>query len=583
MLMKKHNLSLTVILLLGACVVGKSQSTGLLTQFKPVGSDSINLQDMDNDSDPDIIRMLINDTIPAIWIDDDDDMLTDDFEGDTDSDCLLIDRNKDGVYAGPGDLSIDWIDSDQDGHADMQVVVENSNPHIRNSWDWQSNCMWNIDSDNDHTFNFVNWKEIVLRCWTHSGASDFIEDYHGQTLFLKTHVPSYRFSDLRYNWENPFLFYDPDDDGLTEMAIRLEDDCRFINMKDKEIDTYPNKMINRAFLTFDLDNDNAPQNEFDFDMSLYFGQGGFSYENQVHRFHNIQNVPEADRFFYDNRWRKLNELIYPSHDSSWPLIFNEGKWKYCWMVFDEDDDCERWERVEFYEPKSPFITGMNKGGIDNNPQADASGDRGEWDIDNSGNGSLYIGFDGRIHLYGAEKGVWRIDQLASSYQGWGGLYEGQYKREQKEPVLFPTVSYEDSDGDGFFDLISYDLDGDTIFETTVNLLNLKIKVRHDMLITAESSAPEINALFIKAADDMWKNAMLVVDIARKAKINHQWYAFYLSPKSAWQKYNHGYWLQFYLFNDLIESAQKQNDTDLVENIIKAYYGRNWKMLDTYYR
>ena len=69
---------------------------------------------------------------------------------------------------------------------------------------------------------------------------------------------------------------------------------------------------------------------------------------------------------------------------------------------------------------------MNKGGIDNNPQADASGDRGEWDLDNSGGGKLYVGFDGKIHLFGAEKGYWRIDQDAWSYQGWGGLYENGY-------------------------------------------------------------------------------------------------------------------------------------------------------------
>jgi hypothetical protein len=29
--------------------------------------------------------------------------------------------------------------------------------------------------------------------------------------------------DLRFNWENPFLFYDEDDDHLSEMAIRLVD------------------------------------------------------------------------------------------------------------------------------------------------------------------------------------------------------------------------------------------------------------------------------------------------------------------------------------------------------------------------
>lgn len=40
------------------------------------------------------------------------------------NDCLLIDRNKDGIYGGQGDLIIDWVDTDGDGKADMQIVVE---------------------------------------------------------------------------------------------------------------------------------------------------------------------------------------------------------------------------------------------------------------------------------------------------------------------------------------------------------------------------------------------------------------------------------------------------------------------------
>lgn len=554
----------------------------LLQPFRPDFSPVCDYVDLDNDGDPDIIHLLINDTLPAIWIDDDDDMHTTDLEGDMDNDCLIIDRNKDGIHAGPGDLSVDWIDKNGDGFADMQVIVENSNPHIKNFWDWQSNYMWNIDSDEDQDFNFVNWKELALRCWTHSGASDFVEDYHGKTLFLKIHVPSYRFSDLRYNWENPFLFYDPDDDGLTEMAIRLEDECRFGNTKDIEIDVYPNKKINKAFLSFDLDNDNTPQNKLDFDLSLRFTGEGFSYDNQIHCFENKQQVKEADDFFYDNRWRKLTELRYPSHDSAWSLIFEHGRWEQCWMVFDEDDDCERWERVEFYEPKDFFKTGMNGGGIDHNPQADAAGDRGEWDMDNSGNGNLYIGFDGKIHLVGAERGIWRIDQLATYFQGWGGLYEGPYKRDQKEPVIFPTITYEDTNNDGFFDFIGYDLDGDTIFEGKIDLLKLGISQQYEVMKLAESSGTKVSDFFNKAAEEMWKNAMMAIDIAKKAKVNHLWYSYYLTPRSTWQKYNHGYWLQWYLYLDLLRHATKQKVEKLPGQIIKAYYGRNWKMLEQYY-
>ena len=70
----------------------------------PVGYE-VEYLDLDGDGDPDVIKSItINDT-PVLWIDDDDDMQYGDLEGDTDSDCLLIDRNRDGKY---GNLVI-WL------------------------------------------------------------------------------------------------------------------------------------------------------------------------------------------------------------------------------------------------------------------------------------------------------------------------------------------------------------------------------------------------------------------------------------------------------------------------------------------
>ena len=80
--------------------------------------------DLDGDGDPDILKTVTVNNTPVMWIDDDDDMRYGDIEGDTDSDCLLIDRNKDGKYGGIGDLIIDWVDTNHDGKCDMQVVAE---------------------------------------------------------------------------------------------------------------------------------------------------------------------------------------------------------------------------------------------------------------------------------------------------------------------------------------------------------------------------------------------------------------------------------------------------------------------------
>ncbi len=535
---------------------------------------------MDKDGDPDLIMTVLLDSIPVYWIDDDDDMKPGDREGDLDNDCLIIDRNRDGIFAGPGDLSLDWVDNNNDGIADMQVIAENSNPQITNCWDWSSNYMWIIDTEQDETFHYINWKELTLKCWSHYGASNFYEDYHGQTLFLKAHLPTYRFSDPRYSWENPFLFYDTDNDGLTEMAIRLEDGCRFNKEKSKDktlTDTYPTGKIDRAFLTFDLDNDNGPSNEFDFDMTIYFTGEGFSYDDQVHHFKNMQGLNDTDTLFFDKRWRTMNELIYTDHDSAWNMVFNRGKWDQCWFVFDEDDDCERWERVEVYEPRKTFVIGMKNGGIDNNPQSDACGDRGEWDLDNSGKGNLYIGFDGRIHLYGAEKGLWRIDQDAKSYQGWGGLYEDAYRRDQKEPDKFPTVAYEDTNNDGFFDRIKYDLDGDTTYEQIFDLAALNIKPDYRIIETASTNFAEQNSLFRETADTMWLQAEKAIKAAKKYGVNYKWYAQMLHPKSMEEKYRLGYWIQFYLFTDFLKLSEHTHNKMLKEKVLRAYFQQDWDL------
>lgn len=576
--MKKLILFIAISFFSFSMVCGQSNlSKSLIPSFSPVFTSKPVLKDLDNDGDPDLLYSTLFDSIPAIWIDDDDDMNASDWEGDLDNDCLIIDRNRDGIFAGPGDLSIDWIDNNADGIADMQVIVENSNPQITNFWDWQSNYMWIIDPEQDETFHFVDWKKLVQKCWEHNGASNFYEDYHGQTLFLKAHVPSYRFSNLEYSWENPFLFYDTDDDGLSEMSIRFLDECKFT--KGEEIDTYPTKKISWAHFSFDLDNDNSPSNEFDFDMTIGFSGEGFSYENQVHTFNNMRGLPEADSLFYDSRWRQLDRLVYADHDSAWDLAFNCNKWSQCQLIFDEDDDCERWERVEFYDPKDPFIIGMNKGGIDNNPQADAAGDRGEWDFDNSGKGKLYIGFDNRIHLYGAELGYWRADFGAQSYQGWGGLYAEKYKRDQTEPQKFPTIKYEDTSNDGFFDRLSYDMDGDTIFETVYNLSDYDISIGSSpVLNTAQMSYDEVCSLFNQCTQQMWAQAEKVVEVAKKYNVNYKWYAFFLHPKSLNQKYDFGYWLQFYLFNDLLEYASHNKNKELEKELIQAYFSQNWGML-----
>ena len=480
--------------------------------------------DLDGDGDPDILRTVTANGIPVQWIDDDDDMQYGDLEGDTDNDCLMIDRNKDGVYGGYGDLIIDWVGEDEDGNPAMQVVVDNI-PEANRMKTGNGHYMWVVDTDKDDVFNYIDWNTFTLRCWIHNGLSDFYEDYNGKSTFMKIHSTTERVNDVRMNWENPFLFYDPDNDGLTEMAIRFCDSPKIVK-ENGQANSVLSGNIDWVSVSMDTDNDNAPGNEFDFDMTIHFTGPGFNYENQKHINKNLRGLPEADTFFLDARWRKLPELLYPDHDAAWDLTFKEGKWDKVWFTYDEDDDCNRWERVELYQPRDPFKVGKNQGGIDNNGQADPAGDRGEWDEDNSGHGQLYVSpIDGKIHLYGAEWGCWRIDQNARYYQGMGGIYDGYGpKRIETEPTVFPTVKYTDTDNNGFFDLMEFDLDGDKVFEQRLSMKELGLDDRCQVINTASMKYEDFVDLESKVSDTMWKNAEKAVEVAKAKKLNTKWYA-----------------------------------------------------------
>lgn len=534
--------------------------------------------DLDGDGDPDILRTVTANGIPVQWIDDDDDMQYGDLEGDTDNDCLMIDRNKDGVYGGYGDLIIDWVGEDEDGNPAMQVVVDNI-PEANRMKTGNGHYMWVVDTDKDDVFNYIDWNTFTLRCWIHNGLSDFYEDYNGKSTFMKIHSTTERVNDVRMNWENPFLFYDPDNDGLTEMAIRFCDSPKIVK-ENGQANSVLSGDIDWVSVSMDTDNDNAPGNEFDFDMTIHFTGPGFNYENQKHINKNLRGLPEADTFFLDARWRKLPELLYPDHDAAWDLTFKEGKWDKVWFTYDEDDDCNRWERVELYQPRDPFKVGKNQGGIDNNGQADPAGDRGEWDEDNSGHGQLYVSpIDGKIHLYGAEWGCWRIDQNARYYQGMGGIYDGYGpKRIETEPTVFPTVKYTDTDNNGFFDLMEFDLDGDKVFEQRLSMKELGLDDRCQVINTASMKYEDFVDLESKVSDAMWKNAEKAVEVAKTKKLNTKWYALMLQPKSIREHYHYGFWLQFYLYNDLKDLAERTNDKALASVIDKAYLQGKWELI-----
>ena len=80
------------------------------------------------------------------------------------------------------------------------------------------------------------------------------------------------------------------------------------------------------------------------------------------------------------------------------------------------------------------------------------------------------------------------------------------------------------------------------------------------------------------ANNIWKQAEEAIKVAEKSGLNTSWYAFMKQPKSENQKYQYGYWLQFYIYMDLIDKAKRTNDSKAIQKIDKAYFGGNWKHL-----
>jgi hypothetical protein len=167
----------------------------------PMPDAQIEYIDLDGDGAPDVLRTTTADDTPVQWIDDDDDMQEGDLAGDMDSDCLMIDRNRDGQYGAFGDLIIDRGDEDGDGKADIEVIAENATPKDT-GWG-PGHYMITIDSDGDGIFNYIDWKDFKLKCWERSGLSNFFQDYHGTNLFLKMHTSTYNIKNLENNWKTP--------------------------------------------------------------------------------------------------------------------------------------------------------------------------------------------------------------------------------------------------------------------------------------------------------------------------------------------------------------------------------------------
>lgn len=566
-------------------------------------SDEILRLDIDKDGKPDIIERWWNGH-RVRWLDENNDFKASDTRGDQLQDVLQIDKNGDGYYDGPLDINVKWADNDGDGRADLQAFATQGRDWSQDKWDaGESHWMVFIDVEKDGVLGWLDWEKFDFGDdnWGYTGTSDWLPDYNGNAIFLKVHRPPQSLPDPRLNWENPFAFFDYDNDGVSEMAMRWLDPVPSL---DKGV-TKLTGVLSEAFVTFDIDNDSTKGNETDYDMSLRGAGGpGIPYQSFVHKYAALKGNPKFDACFQWNNWRKIDELMYMPHDKSYDQFFS-AKWTSIYFVFDEDDDDHRWERVEMYYPMHGFggpkeidlystkrwrrsnyaeqsmVAENERPGIAGHPQADSLGDRGEFDDDNSGGGNLYVGvFDRKIHLAGAEWGAWTVDKNAE--------FHGGVKTPSPKPLatrVEEVVKYTDTDKNGFLDTVEYDYDGDRTIDLRVSLLDYRSSSQPHpdvapLIDTHKEGWKGLNALFTNVANQSWQEALLVYQAAWRRGLTTPETDKLAFASAIGERHDHAYWLKEKVFRHLRARIQQVRQTEparaaalgsLEKDLIRLYY------------
>jgi hypothetical protein len=566
-------------------------------------SDEIVRLDINHDGKPDILERWWNGK-RVRWLDENGDMLSTDTRGDQVGDVLQIDKNGDGLYDGPNDINIKWADNDHDGRADLEAFVTQSPEWGPDKWSAaESHWMIFIDVEKDGVLGWLDWTKFDFGNdnWGYTGCCDWLPDYNGDAIFLKVHRPPQSLPDPRLNWENPFAFFDFDNDGVSEMAMRWLDPVPPLE-KDK---TNLTGVLNEAFLTFDIDNDSTKGNETDYDMSLRGAGGpGVPYRSMVHKYPALKGDPRFNECFQWNNWRQIDELIYMPHDKSYDAFFTAG-WKTMYFVFDEDDDDHRWERVEMYYPMHGFggpkdidiystkrwrrsnyaeqamVNEGEKPGLDGHPQSDTLGDRGEFDEDNSGNGKLYVGvFDRKLHLAGAEWGAWTVDKNAEFH---GGVKAPSPK--PLAPRVEEVVKYTDTDNNGFIDTVEYDYNGDRTIDFKFSLLDYKTSANPHpdvvpLIDTQREGWKGLNALFTQISNDAFQEGLTVYRAAWRLGLTTPEIDKLASAGAIGERYDHGYWLKEKIFRQIRVRLQQIRQSEptkastwdkLEKDLVRLYY------------
>jgi hypothetical protein len=365
---------------------------------------------------------------------------------------LLIDKDGCGRYDSLGDYCYRAFDVNRDGYPEAEYY------HLFPGEDWcpySNKFVVNLNGEPD--LSYLDFEKLTYPDeQKYDEGGKYRMNVHGSGFFVNSYS-----AHPETSWETPIAWYDFNQDGKTEMVMRVADVennaiIQSGGLRDLTSNGHYSGKVSEFELAFELNGDTNDQKWSSLDLHLSFYQyqnPNLDYTIYKDTLPFIKPLAGSEAFYGNLADIRLSDKrqYLPYLDGA-KIGLTHPDWQGAFLLFDEDNDDCRWEEM-FSNHEGDNIysnTGWKK-------FSDHIGDRTEKDTDFLGKGKLYIGkFDGKIHLYHAEHGWWEIDYLA--------LFKGSSDHADTDEgplplngLRYPCVRYYDTTGNGFIDTITYSI------------------------------------------------------------------------------------------------------------------------------
>ncbi|WP_323424794.1 DUF4861 family protein [Proteiniphilum sp.] len=352
-----------------------------------------------------------------------------DGEPDLDSDLYLVDWNADGSI----DAVVDYEDVDGDQDVDRMSMFFYTAQHGLRVW-------WGRDDGDDNLLWYdIDYYYYQEPCQNHT-------HFGGDETFFAFYIkPGEKYWTPFF--ENPFLFYDLDGDGITDEVLRVsgQDD-----------------VVHSIRWSFDLDNDAtmASPRDFDVSMSAYapgleVGNTAASWSSEAHReIGNTLKIGERQSEVITIRGINTRPVLKRTEAAT---FFSDVTWSKVLMTWDENDlniagnrnrsDIERWEGII----ASPSTEEGLEFPVIGGPDCGLYNKRYQIVMQPSESNEFYFNpAEGRLHIRHSNKTWMKVD----------------FDHDNKEDMYY---LWSDTDNDGILDKVEVDINGDGKFDDSWQL------------------------------------------------------------------------------------------------------------------